>query len=106
MEFLRQKLIRTGRDRQETAKIRQAVDEAFERVVKRGRTEQDLEKIKEEIFLEIAQRLEQLNENEIQVRTLFDTLRYQRSSTFPTNKRTCMLIRYLRVPQPHQVQLQ
>lgn len=66
LEFLRQKLIRTGRDRQETAKIRQAVDEAFERVVKRGRTEQDLEKIKEEIFLEIAQRLEQLNENEIQ----------------------------------------
>merc|ERR1712004_627171 len=74
LEFLRQKLIRTGRDRQETAKLRQVIDQAFEHVVKKARRQSnineqsssDMQSIKEEIFLEIAQRLEQLNENEIQ----------------------------------------
>lgn len=73
LEFLRQKLIRTGRDRQETAKLRQVIDQAFEHVMKKARqsnineqSSSNMQSIKEEIFLEIAQRLEQLNENEIQ----------------------------------------
>merc|ERR1711983_691091 len=72
LEFLRQKLIRTGRDRQQTAKLRQVIDQAFEHVMNKARQSNineessDMQSIKEEIFLEIAQRLEQLNENEIQ----------------------------------------
>ena len=81
LEFLRQKLIRTGRDRQETAKLRQVIDQAFEHVVKKARRQSnineqsssDMQSIKEEIFLEIAQRLEQLNENEIQVESTSST---------------------------------
>merc|ERR1712122_10970 len=64
-----------GRDRQETAKLRQVIDQAFEHVMNKARQSNineessNMQSIKEEIFLEIAQRLEQLNENEIQVST-------------------------------------
>ena len=61
MQILRERLIRTGRDRDETDMIRNAVDAALEQLELRKEEDQltDMKQIKEEIFLEIAKRLEE-----------------------------------------------
>ena len=61
LAILRARLIRTGRDRDETDMIRKAVDAALEQLEERREQDNltDMKEIKEAIFLEIAQRLEQ-----------------------------------------------
>merc|ERR1711997_704446 len=60
LQILRERIIRTGRDRDETDMIRKAVDAALDQLVLRQEEEEltDMKQIKEEIFLEIAKRLE------------------------------------------------
>merc|ERR1712179_152079 len=61
LQILRERIIRTGRDRDETDMIRKAVDAALDQLVLRQEKEEltDMKQIKEEIFLEIAKRLEE-----------------------------------------------
>merc|ERR1712223_240390 len=61
LQILREKIIRTGRNQGETAMIRKAVDEAIDEIMSRRDIDQvdhDMKEIKEEIFIEIAKRLE------------------------------------------------
>merc|ERR1711879_1027533 len=67
---LRNKLIRTGRNDDETTMIREAVDDAIDKIIEDGIDERDtdIEAIKEQIFLEVASRLEEskfTSQNEI-----------------------------------------
>merc|ERR1712141_635806 len=67
---LRNKLIRTGRNDDETTMIREAVDDAIDKIIEDGIDERDtdIEAIKEQIFLEVASRLEEsklASQNEI-----------------------------------------
>ena len=67
---LRNKLIRTGRNDDETTMIREAVDDAIDKIIENGIDERDtdIEAIKEQIFLEVASRLEEskiTSQNEI-----------------------------------------
>jgi hypothetical protein len=61
-----------GRDRDETEMIRKAVDAALDQLERRQEVEEmtDMKQIKEEIFLEIAKRLEQAKIDTAEVRTL------------------------------------
>ena len=62
----------TGRDRDETEMIRKAVDAALDQLERRQEEEEltDMKQIKEEIFLEIAKRLEQAKIDTAEVRQL------------------------------------
>merc|ERR1712223_752953 len=67
---LRNKLIRTGRNDDETTMIREAVDDAIDKIIEDGIDERDtdIEAVKEQIFLEVASRLEEsklASQNEI-----------------------------------------
>jgi hypothetical protein len=59
-----------GRDRDETEMIRKAVDAALDQLERRQEVEEmtDMKQIKEEIFLEIAKRLEQAKIDTAEVR--------------------------------------
>merc|ERR1711899_562551 len=75
LQILRERLIRTGRDRDETDMIRNAVDAALEQLELRKEADQltDMKQIKEEIFLEIAKRLEEekiKRQNTIEIKDL------------------------------------
>ena len=61
-----------GRDRDETEMIRKAVDAALDQLERRQQEEEmtDMKQIKEEIFLEIAKRLEQAKIDTAEVRQL------------------------------------
>ena len=61
-----------GRDRDETEMIRKAVDAALDQLERRQEVEEmtDMKQIKEEIFLEIAKRLEQAKIDTAEVRQL------------------------------------
>ena len=61
-----------GRDRDETEMIRKAVDAALDQLERRQQEEEmtDMKQIKEEIFLEIAKRLEQAKIDTAEVRKL------------------------------------
>ena len=61
-----------GRDRDETEMIRKAVDAALDQLERRQQEEEmtDMKQIKEEIFLEIAKRLEQAKIDTAEVRRL------------------------------------
>ena len=60
----------SGRDRDETEMIRKAVDAALDQLERRQEVEEmtDMKQIKEEIFLEIAKRLEQAKIDTAEVR--------------------------------------
>ena len=62
----------SGRDRDETEMIRKAVDAALDQLERRQQEEEmtDMKQIKEEIFLEIAKRLEQAKIDTAEVRQL------------------------------------
>merc|ERR1711956_62724 len=72
LQIIRERLIRTGRDRDETEMIRKAVDAALDQLERRQEVEEmtDMKQIKEEIFLEIAKRLEQAKIDTAEIKDL------------------------------------